>query len=200
VKAAVNRELNDLTTSGVLARWWPTIYEPEEASFGGPTGTDIAHALFCADTRHISSYLRQPSPEVGRKEVSILLCTALQSAAGLDPFERGNLWNSVAELRPLPSNTSPGRLEVMTGQIRPLVDPGTASFTWTGPGAFAAPWAASFRDAGRSLGEAAAAGLLNRGIRHILTHLVIFHWNRLGLPSTTQAFLSRAARQALLSG
>ncbi|MGW3351750.1 hypothetical protein ACWDA3_51375 [Nonomuraea rubra] len=72
------------------------------------------------------------------------------------------------------------------------------SVTWTGSCAFAGPWAASFRDAGKSLGEAAAAGYLDRGIRHVLTHLVIFHWNRLGLPATTQALLSHAARAALL--
>ncbi|UBU16442.1 thiopeptide-type bacteriocin biosynthesis protein [Nonomuraea gerenzanensis] len=198
VKAAVNRVLNDLATSGVLTRWWPAIYEPEVASFGGAVGTDIAHTLFCADSRHMLSYLRQPPPEVGRKEMSVLLCTTLQNAAGLDPFERGNLWTSITELRPFPTSTPASMREAMAEQIRPLVGSDTASGIWRGPCAFATPWAAAFRNAGDSLGEAAAAGYLDRGVRHVLTHLIIFHWNRLGLPAATQAILSRAASEALL--
>ncbi|MEU8356300.1 thiopeptide-type bacteriocin biosynthesis protein [Nonomuraea sp. NPDC048882] len=197
-KAAVNAVLNDLTVSGVLTRWWPAIYEPEDASFGGPVGTEIAHALFSTDSHHILAYLRQPSPDVNRKEVSILLCATLLSAAGLDRFERGNLWNRVSELRPLPANTPPDRLEDLVERIRPLVDCDIGSIAPDGPCAFAVPWAAAFRDTGQRLGEAASFGRLDRGIRHVITHLVIFHWNRLGLPATTQGILSRAASKTLL--
>ncbi|MEV1240739.1 thiopeptide-type bacteriocin biosynthesis protein [Nonomuraea sp. NPDC050022] len=198
VKAAVNAVLNDLTGSGVLTRWWPTIYEPETASFGGPVGTEIAHALFSTDSRHILAYLRQPPPDVGRKEVSMLLCATLLSAAGLDRFERGDTWNRIAELRPLPTDAPSACLEDLAERIRPLVASPTGSIALDGPCAFAAPWAAVFRDAGQSLGEAASAGHLDRGVRHVLTHLVIFHWNRLGLSATTQGILSRAACEALL--
>ncbi|MEV0306551.1 thiopeptide-type bacteriocin biosynthesis protein [Nonomuraea fuscirosea] len=196
-KAAVNTALNDLTTSKVLTRWWPAIYEPEDASFGGHIGVEIAHNLFCADSRHVLAYLQKPT-DVGRKEVSMLLCATLLSAAGLDHFERGNLWNHVAELRPLPPDTPSDLLQELVERIRPLVAARTGSLTPDGPSAFAMPWATVFRDAGQSLGEAASAGHLDRGIRHILTHLVIFHWNRLGLPPTTQAVLSHAACEALL--
>ncbi|MGW0802829.1 thiopeptide-type bacteriocin biosynthesis protein [Nonomuraea sp. NPDC002799] len=197
-KAAINAALNELTVSGVLTRWWPVIYEPETASFGGPVGTEIAHSLFSADSHHILAYLRQPSPDVNRKEVSMVLCATLLSAAGLDRFERGNLWNRITELRPLPANTPPSRLEDLTERIRPLVDSNIGSIDPDGPCAFAMPWAAVFRDAGQHLGEATSAGSLDRGIRHVITHLVIFHWNRLGLPALTQGILSRAASQALL--
>ncbi|MEV6153982.1 thiopeptide-type bacteriocin biosynthesis protein [Nonomuraea sp. NPDC052129] len=198
VKAAVNAALNDLTVSGVLTRWWPTIYEPETASFGGPVGTEIAHALFSADSSHILAYLRQRPPDVGRKEVSMLLSATLLSATGLDRFERGDAWNRIAELRPLPADAPSTSLKDLAERIRPLVASPTGSIAPDGPGAFAAPWAAVFRNAGRSLREAASADHLDRGVRHVLTHLVIFHWNRLGLPATTQGILSRAAREALL--
>lgn len=197
-KSAINTALNDLTRSGVLSRWWPVVYEPEDASFGGPVGTEIAHALFCADSRHTLAYLRQPPPGVGRKEVTMLLSTTLLSAAGLDQFERGNLWNSVAELRPLPTDTPPGRLKAMADRIRPLIASDIASTTPAGACAFATPWAAVYREAGKQLGEAAGTGHLDRGIRHVLTHMVIFNWNRLGLPASAQAVLSRAAREAVL--
>ncbi|MFI6300177.1 thiopeptide-type bacteriocin biosynthesis protein [Nonomuraea sp. NPDC050790] len=197
-KAAVNAAVNDLTVSGVLTRWWPAIYEPEYASFGGPVGTEIAHALFSADSHHILAYLRRSSPDVNRKEVSMLLCAILLSAAGLDRYERGNLWKHVSKLRPLPTNTPSGRLEDLTERVRPLVGSNIGSIASDGPCSFAVPWAAAFHGAGQHLSQAASSGQLDRGIRHVITHLVIFHWNRLGLPATAQGILSRAAHEALL--
>lgn len=35
--------------------------------------------------------------------------------------------------------------------------------------------------------------LLTRGLRALLAHTVIFHWNRFGLPATTPGILARAA-------
>ncbi|ABW14727.1 hypothetical protein Franean1_5369 [Parafrankia sp. EAN1pec] len=45
---------------------------------------------------------------------------------------------------------------------------------------------------------AAAQTHLGRGLRAILTHVLIFHWNRLGLSATSQAVLAHAAAAALL--
>jgi hypothetical protein len=39
--------------------------------------------------------------------------------------------------------------------------------------------------------------MLTRGIRAVITLHVIFHWNRIGLPATTQATLARAAKDAI---
>jgi hypothetical protein len=39
---------------------------------------------------------------------------------------------------------------------------------------------------------------VSRGLRAVLAHVVIFHWNRLGLPAVTQATLARAAASACL--
>ncbi|GAA1681100.1 hypothetical protein GCM10009733_092300 [Nonomuraea maheshkhaliensis] len=197
MRAAVNTALNDLATSGVISRWGPAIYEPETAAFGGPTGMEIAHELFCADSSHILTYLRQQEPGVGRKEVSMLLLGTMLSTC-LDRFERGDVWQRVAELRPLPAPPPPARLEALTEKIRPLVASPLSPITPAGPLAFAAPWADDFRRAGQALYEAATAEHLTRGIRHIFVHHVIFHWNRLGLPATTQGVLSRAACEALL--
>ncbi|MGH3431095.1 MAG: thiopeptide-type bacteriocin biosynthesis protein, partial [Mycobacteriales bacterium] len=68
-----------------------------------------------------------------------------------------------------------------------------------GPLAFAALWTAAFDEAGRALGNAARNGALARGLRDVLAHHVIFHWNRIGLADRTQAILARAARQAILN-
>ncbi|WP_433510132.1 thiopeptide-type bacteriocin biosynthesis protein [Nonomuraea sp. CA-143628] len=124
---------------------------------------------------------------------------------GRQPPQRDRSQRDVGRPRARRSSSSrttptPGRLEALADTIRPLVAAPIGPADPEGPCAFAAPWADAFRHAGRLLTEASTAGHLDRGVRHILTHLVIFHWNRLGLSATTQAILSRAAREALLPG
>ncbi|MFD0635414.1 hypothetical protein ACFQ9X_31545 [Catenulispora yoronensis] len=71
-------------------------------------------------------------------------------------------------------------------------------FTDGGPADRHSGWAAEFRNTGRALADANAAGQLHRGLREVLSYHVIFHWNRLGLPAHTQAVLAHAARHAIL--
>ncbi|MFG1755357.1 thiopeptide-type bacteriocin biosynthesis protein [Streptosporangium sandarakinum] len=200
--AAVNRVLDELTAAGALARWWPTVYEPEVAAFGGPTGMHLAHSLFCADSRGVLDYARHSAPGLGRREVSLLLLTALLAAAGLDWFERGDVFDRAARLRPAPPAADAARVDELADRMRPLlaapVQADSALFTPGGPIAFAAPWLAAFESVGRRLGHAAAAGRLDRGVRAVLTHVLIFHWNRVGLSATTQGILARAATTAVL--
>ncbi|MFC0862168.1 thiopeptide-type bacteriocin biosynthesis protein [Sphaerimonospora cavernae] len=200
--AAVDHVLDELTTAGALSRWWPTVYEPETAAFGGPVGMHAAHDLFCADSRGVLDYARRDAPGLGRRELSLLLINALLHAAGLDGFERGDVFTRVAHLRPAPSDADAVHIDALAGNMRTLLavaaQSGSALFAPGGPAAFAAPWLAAFTATGRRLGEAAAQGRLERGLRAILTHVLIFHWNRLGLSATTQAILARAAGTALL--
>jgi hypothetical protein len=93
---------DELTDTGTIERWWPTLYEPETAAFGGPTGMDAVHDLFCADSAGVLQYLRQDSPGLGRRELSILLLSGLMRAAGLDTFECGDMFDRVARLRSAP--------------------------------------------------------------------------------------------------
>ncbi|WP_199537219.1 thiopeptide-type bacteriocin biosynthesis protein [Spongiactinospora gelatinilytica] len=184
--AAVHRAFEEL----MVARWWPTIYEPETFAFGGSDGMGIVHELFCADSRGVLDYLRQEDPGIGRRELSLLLINALLQAAGLDWFERGDVFARVAAIRP---SAYDSRMDELATDIRFFllvrIQP---------PAAFAAPWFAAFETAGRLLGEAAAAGRLERGLRAILTHVLIFHWNRFGLSATTQGILAHAAKTAIL--
>jgi thiopeptide-type bacteriocin biosynthesis protein len=200
--AAAKGVLDGLATAGVITGWWPTIYEPETTAFGGLTGTRAAHDLFCADSRGVLDYARRCLPRPGRRELSFFLLNALQHAAGLDWFERGDVFDRVARLRPAPPDADTARIDDLATQIRSLlavpapVD--SPLFALDGPAAFAAPWLAAFTHAGRRLGNAATKGSLDRGLRAVLTHIVIFHWNRLGLSATTQAILARAATTATL--
>ncbi|WP_394614511.1 thiopeptide-type bacteriocin biosynthesis protein [Lentzea sp. JNUCC 0626] len=123
-------------------------------------------------------------------------------AAGLDTFERGDVFDRVARLRPAPEETDTARMDNLIGNVRALLSiPDVADselFTPGGPVAHAAPWLAALHAAGQQLGHDAGQCLLNRGLRAILTHVVIFHWNRFGLSASSQGVLARAAAAALL--
>lgn len=208
MKAVVGCALDRLRAAGLIEQWRESIYEPESVAFGGPEGMDIAHALFHADSRSILDYVLRSPPAApgelpaGRRELSVLLCTALLRGAGQDGHEQGDVWHRVAQLRPLPPGTPARRLPEMAGAVWRLMAadtrPAGALFGAGGPLAFAAPWAAAFDLAGRALGDGARDGTLDRGVRDILAHHVIFHWNRLGLADRTQSILSRAAHATLM--
>ncbi|WP_307519918.1 thiopeptide-type bacteriocin biosynthesis protein [Streptomyces umbrinus] len=68
------------------------------------------------------------------------------------------------------------------------------------PAGALAEWAAAFRTTGQELRRAVQAGTLDRGLRHMLSYHVIFHWNRLGLSMRGQSILAWAARAAILHG
>lgn len=200
--AAVDRVLDELTGTGDLARWWPTVYEPETAAFGGATGINTVHELFCADSAGVLDYLRRDVSSLGRRELSVLLLSGLMRAAGLDTFECGDVFDRVARLRPAPADADTERLGNLVDNVRLLLSiPDLADselFTPGGPVAHAEPWLAALQAAGERLCHDAAAGQLDRGLRAILTHVVIFHWNRFGLSATSQGTLAWAAATALL--
>jgi thiopeptide-type bacteriocin biosynthesis protein len=200
-QAAVGTFLSDLTTARATVACHPVIYEPETTAFGGLAGMAITHALFCADSRGALNFLRL-DPPVGRRELSALLLTAMLAAAGLDWFERGDVFARVATMRPEPNPRSANQMRTLTGQLRILLavpaTAGSSPFATGGPAAFATEWRGAFEAAGSQLAAAAAAGTLTRGLRAVLAHIVIFHWNRLFLPAQAQALLARAARDALI--
>lgn len=90
--------LDALLAAGHIRRWHPGIYEPETAAFGGPTAMDAVHALFHTDSRSILTL--PPTPALGRRELSILLCTCLLRGAGLEWYEQGDVWQRVTTDRP----------------------------------------------------------------------------------------------------
>ena len=194
--------LDALTASGHIADWRTTIYEPETAAFGGTASMDHAHALFHADSNAILRTWQNHTGPLGRRELSLLLCTVLLRAARLEWFEIGDVWHHVAAERPLPPNTPPDRLHAMASDLRPLLLADTSAdgplLAPDGPMAFATSWAAAFHQTGTALGTASRDGTLDRGLRHVLAYHTIFHWNRFGLPAHTQAILARAATTAIL--
>jgi thiopeptide-type bacteriocin biosynthesis protein len=207
-QAFLHQLLDALHATGRIAGWGETIYEPEVHVFGGTAAMDVAHRLFHQDSRHILHYLGNGHAAISagrgdkRRELSILLCATLMRGAGQDWYEQGDIWARLAENRPLPPGTPLDRLRGSESKLRRLVtvDAGPAStlVSQDGPLTHLADWAAAFDSAGTALGDLARNGTLRRGVRAVLTHHVIFHWNRIGLPYETQSILAHAARAAVL--
>lgn len=203
VTVAIGDIMNELTGAGLVSTWRAGIYEPETFAFGGPRGIAVAHRLFHHDSLGFLDYVGQADPDaarpltIGRREMSVLLCTTLLREAGQDCYEQGDVWHRVAQMRPLQpgdgSVPSPDRLATALRRLL-AASPAQSDSAL----AFAGPWLAGFSEAGRAIGAARQAGELERGTRSILAHLVIFHWNRLGLTAQTQAIISRALRDTIM--
>lgn len=206
VKTAVAPVLDSLIEEGTAQRWWETHYEPETLAFGGDRGMDIAHGLFHADSNGVLAHFRAPAapgqPAVGRRELSVLLCASLFRGARQDNHEQGDIWHRVVQMRPLAEAPSTNQLNGMAAGLHRLMSLDTSPtgtlFGPDGPLPHSGPWAAAFATAGRQLADAARDGALERGLRDVLAHHVIFHFNRIGVPAPAQAVLARAARNALL--
>lgn len=173
--------------------WTRDIYEPEIHAFGGPESTALGHALFHHDSRHILPFL-QDNP-ADRLEYSIVLCTAFMRAAGLDWNEQGDVWARITEQRAglidHAAAPEPATWKSFTAGIRHLLL-GSAR-----PEAVGRDWLTAFSDAGAELLVLREQGKLTRGIRAVIALHVIFHWNRIGIPGSTQAVLARAAKDAV---
>ncbi|GAB4001730.1 hypothetical protein GCM10029992_38030 [Glycomyces albus] len=185
-----------------VSAWRPTIYEPETLAFGGQAGMSLAHELFSTDSRSALEYLQHTSPPIGLRETSILLCTRLLRAAGLEWFEIGDVWNRVAQLRPLTDEIAPDRLETLAESIKQLLAIGTGAncglFADDSPLRSYAEWADAFASTGTALRKLSENGQLQRGLRSILAYHVIFHWNRIGLNAQWQTCIAHAAAAAVL--
>ncbi|MFC0862226.1 thiopeptide-type bacteriocin biosynthesis protein [Sphaerimonospora cavernae] len=196
--AYLHHHLEALRHAGHIGDLTQVVYEPETHAFGGLEGMRVAHRLFHADSRNLLAYLADTrgSPGVDhRRELSILLCTLLLRAARLDWYEQGDVWARVTDHRDLPDQVPEHRRRALHSDLRRLMSVDPANLMREGaPLAFAAEWAQAFTSTGQDLAALASGGLLHRGLRAILTHHVIFIWNRFGLPATLQAVLAATAK------
>ncbi|MEV6986494.1 methyltransferase, FxLD system [Sphaerisporangium sp. NPDC051017] len=182
--------LDQLVTDKLITGWAGGIYEPETDAFGGPDGMAIAHDLFCAD----SPAALAETGSTRARERCILLLSAMHRAAGLDPFEIGDVWAKVARLRPPITPPGPATRTAAITAMRRLINADATHRESAEPG-----WAervAAFHDAGRHLARLATAGHLTRGLRAVLAHHVIFAFNRTAIgvaDQTAAAWLGRHA-------
>lgn len=173
--------LDKLVADELASGWVGGVYEPEPEAFGGPEGMDVAHDVFCADSRAALAETGTP----GTRERCVLLISTMNRAAGLDPFEAGDVWARLGSLRP-PVTPPPGsRRGRAIAAMRRLMNADAARRPDAEPG-----WAervAAYQAAGHRLRQLAADGRLTRGLRAVLAHHVIFAFNRAGVSADEQA-------------
>ncbi|MFJ2441355.1 MULTISPECIES: methyltransferase, FxLD system [unclassified Streptomyces] len=181
--------LDRLVTGQLASGWVGGVYEPETAAFGGPDGMDVAHDVFCADSRAALPETGSP----GARERCVLLLSTMIRAAGLDPFETGDVWVKLGSLRPpVTPPTGPARDRAVAA-MRRLMNADAALRPDAEPG-----WAervAAFESAGHRLRRLASDGQLTRGLRAVLAHHAIFAFNRAGVASGEQAATAWLGRQ-----
>jgi thiopeptide-type bacteriocin biosynthesis protein len=122
-------------------------------------------------------------------------------AARLDPLERADVWQRVADSRPREAAAMPThQVATMTTALHQLIHldtRGNSPVFMPGQALdFAADWTRAFSATGAALAQADTDGHLHRGLREVLATIIRHHWNRLGLPDDTQALLALAALQA----
>ena len=170
-----------------------TIYEPETRPFGGPAGMDLAHRLFHADSRHLLVHLAAGQRD-RRRELAMVLATRLQRAAGLDWYEQGDCWAQLATHRAAADRATEPSAS-MIDDARLLMTATTD--TDDSPLHHAPSWVDAFEHTGQRLAELARRGTLTRGLRAVLTHHLLFLFNRHGVSAGDQRLLATAASRAV---
>ena len=144
---------DQLTVRREITSWTSGIYEPETTAFGGPHGIRAAHLLFHHDSRHLLASAAQAAPGPGRRETSVLLCTALLRAAGLDWYEQADVWAKVAALRAGGGSLPAGREAQLTPAMHRLLTVSTRAVRHTAGCLAGDPdeWVTAFEQAGQTL-------------------------------------------------
>lgn len=194
-QARIGHHLDQVVVNRFASAWTNAVYEPEVCAFGGGEAMTVAHHLFHQDSRCVLDYLAREAGYGHRREMTVMLCALLMRAARQDWYEQGDVWARVALHRRMQASCQNVDHGSFRASIRRLLTvDGQGQMHAGAPLAYAADWAAAFATAGRQLGDLAEAGVLRRGLRDVLAHHVIFTWNRLGLPYSTQAVLATTAR------
>jgi protein-L-isoaspartate(D-aspartate) O-methyltransferase len=188
--------LDKLAAESRITGWALGIYEPETRAFGGDAAMDVAHTLFHRDSHHLLSRAAQlDAPVLGQRETTILLCSVMLRAAGLDWYEQGDVWAKVAELRPTePAAVTPERAARLARAMRRLMTVNARNLCAPASnGPLCGHWLSAFEQAGQALADLARHGRLTRGLRAVLAHHIIFHTNRAGIPAKDQSTLAALA-------
>ncbi|MGH3814995.1 MAG: methyltransferase, FxLD system [Pseudonocardiaceae bacterium] len=198
--------LDAMAVRGDITGWSPAIYEMETHAFGGHDGMELAHQLFHTDSAAILGHLANADPQSlihrRRAELSILLCSLLLCSAGQDWYEAGDVWAQVAAHRAPAAGIESNHDRTRTALRRLLTaDTGpSSSLVNNSPLTPFADWAASFHHAGKGLRRLFEDASLDRGLRAVLAHHILFHWNRMGLPSDIQGTLAAHVRDIVMNG
>jgi thiopeptide-type bacteriocin biosynthesis protein len=196
VSERLSRAFTEAQQQEQLTRVKATVYEPEVFLFGGPRGMELFHTLFCLDSRLVIEALR-----VERRlsaQLSQMWTELLLRSAGLDAFERWDVWKRVGQVRPAASSQMGPLLSKMRPALQALAGAATSQLRERIEAAApsCAPLCARLEGWGEELRVAHREGALERGVRQMLAAAVVFHWNRMMYELREQVFLARLWQEA----
>jgi thiopeptide-type bacteriocin biosynthesis protein len=188
---------------GALGRPITTVaYEPELALFGGTDGLRLAHEFFAADSEFLARWFAADPDGVHSQQepgMSVILAQHLLRSAGLDAFERWDVWLRIRAMRAqIPVEALHG--ESAIGWALKLARVDVTQLPTLYPGVRAQILGEHLDAVGaiaRRARERFAAGALECGLRRGLAAMVLFHWNRLNLSAFLQARISFALSEVL---
>lgn len=188
--------MDALIANQSITGWTEIIYEPEVHAFGGPGAMACAHRLFHHDSRNLLNHLGAHGAH--RREISLMLCSLLMRSAGLDWYEQGDVWARVCIHRASPPGIErPSGDRPKAAVHRLITVNGEDMMRAGGPLVDITGWARAYIEAGEDLKHLAESGQLHRGLRDVLAHHVLFAWNRIALPYSTQTTLATTAKDII---
>jgi thiopeptide-type bacteriocin biosynthesis protein len=161
-----------------------TIYEPEVRRFGGPAGMDLAHTLFDVGSTLALNYQTMPqavTESVTALELSLAGTSDLLERCLGDRAEVWDVWSALGDaigaLKTPADDPTRRRWDAAIRGLKPLREAVAQEL---------APTLASVEqthiEVAAQVRALADAGTLRVGLRAWLAAVVVFDWNRLGLP------------------
>ncbi|WP_283137523.1 methyltransferase, FxLD system [Rhizohabitans arisaemae] len=193
--------LEEVATSPQVRHRAVQVYEPETRAFGGDEAMNVVHELFHADSFHLLkhfSHAAEGGQPYLRRELGLILAAQLLRGARQGWYEQGDVWARVAGHRlSTPAARPPAPGSLAANQVQALI---TASSPAAHSPLAAAPnWSRAFTDTGTALAHLFEQGLLTRGLRAVLAHIILFAWNRAGIPPGEQGLLSATAARVVFA-
>ncbi|HEU5107031.1 MAG TPA: thiopeptide-type bacteriocin biosynthesis protein, partial [Micromonosporaceae bacterium] len=202
VDEVVRGNLHAWQRDGLVRAWRPTCYEPETLLFGGPVSMRSVHRLFTADSLVWLAYhgeaVRPGAAPGPAWALSLLMLRALFEGLEIAGWEDLDVWDRVRWQTGRRLNP---RLKAELG-----LEPLTAALRtgWNDPKSLLTHVSPDLHEALAEYRETVAAevrrwrrdyfysGEATLGPRAALAYVVIFHWNRAGLPTNRQCLLTEA--------
>ncbi|MEV0386464.1 thiopeptide-type bacteriocin biosynthesis protein [Nonomuraea sp. NPDC050643] len=200
----LREHLHDWQREGLVGEWRPGMYEPETYLFGGPASMRSVHRVFTADSlAWLGFHHRNLATGNGREgrpgpawAMSLLMLQTLFEALRIVDWEDLDVWDRVRRFRSLaPAAVEDPRLAQLGTVLRGAWPSRSALAAKVSPEAaeLAEEYRAAVLDEGkRWIREYFESGSAGMGPRAVASYMVIFHWNRAGLPAVRQALITHA--------
>lgn len=172
------------------------VYEPEIRLFGGERGIRIAHELFAYDSRFLVDWVRHTEAQGGpmiAPGLSLALVIDLARASGLDLFELWDLFERIAAKRALSDSAVFLKCKDLASRVIAARFETLLALYDSEQQKLITAYRTQLHQCAEQLTRAYFHGDLECGLRESLVPIILFHWNRVGLPSSAQAALSRSA-------